>query len=649
MDYSKFSDSALEELSKGKNVDYSKFTDDELEILSTTKPAAAAEPKRRPAFAAVNDTLAGILESAKGVGQWGAETVEGVARGSAQGLTGGHTDELVGSLLGSAEGGAQAAGNLIGGDYQSEELAAYEKERDESRAAFAASEENSPYANMVGNLIGSVAPALLTGGSTFAGLQAAKAAPTLGKALLSGGSVAAKGMAVGAGSGAFSALGESEGSGQDLLDDVKAGALVGGGMGGALGGASVGLSKVAKKGKEFLSKVAEKSAKESETAEHLVKGAKTGWDKEAIMGRTTQAKDTGGFNKEVDEIVGSLNTRMDELAAEQEAILTGSTATIDLGSIGTKMKILAQKMRKEGQVGAQVDLEKFNKHIDDMTLNSTDGSGLFETPLQAHTTRKNMYNDLYRGKSDSPDSGLYKTFAKLLSDELKAKVPELVPLDKQIGSLADALKPLGRPKLFRSLKPEERGNWTTQASSMVRGMSNVGDEKARQGADDFFKKLNNHDPSLGKTTRERMEAASRSRSFTKDLATDSTLSSKMTTMIAGGVKNLGIYTAHAGGRLAKGTMEAAKAANPARVISKTAGALYDWPVDRLTKVANKLTSGSAGSSDTNGKLGRLLTEAASREGVNRTALLYAIEQNPMYREALNLTDEEEDVEVPEVE
>lgn len=609
-------------------------------------------PQRRPAFAAVNDTLASILESAKGLGEYGAETGEGLARGAAQGATFGFADEITGGL--------EALKDVALTDKTMDDLGGlYEQHRDESRADYEASEEASPVANLIGNIGGGfMVPGLGAGNVALKGIKAVKAAPSLGKALLTGGF---EGGITGMASGALSAAGNSEGSGMDLLNDTLAGGLVGGGIGGIAGGAGVGVSRAFKKGKDLLSDTTDWATKEGKLSGHIKEGFRKGVDDENIIG-TSAHKEMGEYNtSNIAHMNNMLEDEMEHLGVLQKDFIVDAQKN----GVEFDMKTLFEKMTKESEElvnGARVTPEeaiRFKHELASLTqkprLFDEDGLPIgpieFKTlsPTEVYAMRSNLNERMYADKKGEVADFLTSKFVHNLSSEMKDKIKGLREVDSKIGALADARRITGKPVVYRSLSPEERSKFTTEMSALVDSMSDPTNQKAGDSAKSLFTELNKVNPKLAKDIGEGMEYANKNQSFLNQLSGDTTLGSDWLTQLAGSSKNLAIYTAHVAGRGVRVASEASKI--PGRVISKKAGALYDWTPDRLKWIADKankavdslgnVTPWGAGAEGQ--QLSRLLTEASTRNHIGRNALLFAIEQNPKYREWLNLMDEEEDV------
>lgn len=148
------------------------------------------------------------------------QTLDDAARGAVGGLTFGFNDEIAGGL--------GAGADLLTGKTSLEKIVdAYRQNRDETRALDHAAQERSPYANAAGNIVGSIAPALLTGGGSALAEGAGVTARMLG---------AAK---TGLGAGALSGLGTSEadsisGDLNNAAEGAKMGALFGGALQGGV-------------------------------------------------------------------------------------------------------------------------------------------------------------------------------------------------------------------------------------------------------------------------------------------------------------------------------------------------------------------------------------------------------------------------------
>jgi hypothetical protein len=142
--------------------------------------------------------------------------LEAFGRGAAQGLTFGFADELTGA--------AQAAYEGLTGD-ERDFLDRYRQATEESRAAYKAAEESSPIISTAGNIVGGLAPAILSGGTSLA----PKVGATVGQKIASAATMGALG-------GAATGLGVSEAtSAPEMAKEALMGAVGGGVLGGAAG------------------------------------------------------------------------------------------------------------------------------------------------------------------------------------------------------------------------------------------------------------------------------------------------------------------------------------------------------------------------------------------------------------------------------
>lgn len=141
---------------------------------------------------------------------------DSLLRGAIQGATFNSRDELAGAVE-SPVGALKEIANKFGGEFSDEDIEAYKKERDASRALDRQAQESNPAMYATGNIAGGVATSFIPG------LNIAKGAGlvnTLGKSALQG---------------SLAGLGGSEGESlKDIANDATVGAeagLVGGGIG----------------------------------------------------------------------------------------------------------------------------------------------------------------------------------------------------------------------------------------------------------------------------------------------------------------------------------------------------------------------------------------------------------------------------------
>ncbi len=160
MDYTKFSEDTLRKMAKGEPLDYSKLTDDELSEMAKESDVVTADPE-------ISKT-------------------ESFLRGAAQGASFGFSDEITGALESAFTDKT------------------YSQARDESRTANELAEQANPLTYLGGNLVGGAAVPL-PGGAIASGAKG-----------LTGAAKLARLAKVGAAAGALSAAGASD------VDAVKA-------------------------------------------------------------------------------------------------------------------------------------------------------------------------------------------------------------------------------------------------------------------------------------------------------------------------------------------------------------------------------------------------------------------------------------------
>jgi hypothetical protein len=172
----------------------------------------------------------------------GVETgmIESLARGAAQGLTFENADEIAAALSG--------VGGLVTGEGFGK---AYEKGLEESRAEYAAAEEEYPVASTVGQIAGGIGQGLalsaVPGASAASASKSLTAANRLKNLLLpsvskGAGKNIASAITSGAAAGALTELGASE---DKKLSDLGSGALSGAAVGGVLGAGIEGVKGIA--------------------------------------------------------------------------------------------------------------------------------------------------------------------------------------------------------------------------------------------------------------------------------------------------------------------------------------------------------------------------------------------------------------------
>lgn len=163
--------------------------------------------------------------------------LESGLRGAAQGATFG----LAPAISGAAQALPEAYRAVTGDSNTQAVLDAYNKARESSKSQFEAAQAANPKTFLAGDVAGSLAPALLTGGASEAGL-AARGLSGLTKGLLS--PARAAGLATDVGYGALSSAGHALSEGKDLAD--AASSVGKGALGGAANQAIGSFGKIAK-------------------------------------------------------------------------------------------------------------------------------------------------------------------------------------------------------------------------------------------------------------------------------------------------------------------------------------------------------------------------------------------------------------------
>lgn len=233
--------------------------------------------------------------------------LEAALRGGAQGATFGFAEELGAGALQPVGAGKQLL-NLLGANIKDEDVEAYKRELEASRAAFKAAQEAHPVTYGASEIAGGIAPAFLTGG---AGATAA-----LGKGALT--QAAKQGAIAGAKMGALGGAGYSEAeTGKDLAKDVAMGAGLGGALGGVITPATAKLAEMTSGAGKQLGKFGARiAAKYSpEEMDYILKNAP----------KIREAKNLQGMAKELAENVGNLDTFIDDATRVAESKLTPNT------------------------------------------------------------------------------------------------------------------------------------------------------------------------------------------------------------------------------------------------------------------------------------------------------------------------------------
>lgn len=541
--------------------------------------------------------------------------IESLVRGAEQGLTFGFGDEINAALEATLKGG------------QSDWLDRYRTSRDQSRALFEAGEDAHPLVSFIGNIGGGLIPAALTAGASTAGTAGAIAKNAV-----------STGIKTGAAYGALSGLGSSEadltkGEIKDAAKDVGAGTVVGGALGGAIGAAA---NKYGPALEEYLAKVGGSAKAGAENvvditpAKPITQAFQQGFDKERLLvGRNSEKK----LGQEILEARNAVAQNIDD------ALVTGN-----------------KELDRLYASGDSVDVTDYVKNVVDAieTLENTPSQGASADVRKV----KNLlayWLDKVHGLDDNPEATVLDKLRTAIEEgNIKATPDQLRILKSDLGELGSrADRPLksgtGRSFVNRLLSPSQHDINASEARAALpedfKPLKTVINEriKGMDAANANVSKLIEAQKILpdvevitnaDKYSMTGIEMADKLNQFLntapkevtgeigekiRELANAKYLQEKIN---APGLSKKAFSIADT----AKGFTYGA-----ANIAGVTLKGLYNASPEILQDVAKAI---GRGVTDSHKKLSTLVAEASTRDRVGRNALMFAIQQNPTYRQIL---------------
>jgi len=596
------------------------------------------------------------------------ETASDLARGVGSGLTFGGVEELL------------AGGKALLSDEKESLQDLYRKYLEVEEKKTKEAQERSPVASTVGEVIGALAPALVTGGASMAatggstigrlaGKELAKAA---GKAALVEGGFGAAGGALAGGltSEEGKLIGSTPEEREKLLEDIGSGALTGGVLGGAVGGAAPYAKKLVQWGKDTLGSGLEKTqlGQEIKTAAEMGKVGKGFVTLESKQARLAE-KDA-----RVSDIRKFLT------APESQGVSLESAAAKEfkepleaLSEVGLKVKLPEKTFKSIEFIEKQVD-PSLATDLYQMALNGVSPNEAYalRTKLkkiaQNNPTLADSLKSLWKNIDDSIEDVVTSDKGFSILDRLDLPISYKSGLatysnvlEATIESITEQGKPTdARRRFFHELAHED-ATLNEKIQKLVEKFSSPGtaSEEARRtlegiegGVGPLLDKLAKSKPEemqriarrmgfesadeLKETLLGKIKKASREatvsrvvegeRPFTEGLRIGDILSRKPLLQTV----NIGSQVAGSIGRGAKTLAEKA----PAKVSKQ----IYSLPETALRNIASKLEQ-----SPTMNKYARKLTDALnSGDTVKKDAVLFLLMQNPDARALIpELIGEEE--------
>lgn len=374
---------------------------------------------------------------------------EAFLRGGAQTLTFNTADEIAAAL----EGGL---GMATGKGFSEP----YEQALQESRAEYAASEEQYPKSTFAGQLAGGVAQAVGLGAlaaPAAAGGGAISRIAQLGKSVLVPTTKAGLAKNVGAAAlagaaqGGLSSIGASEKEGLQRFEDVPSAVLSGAGLGAGLAGATGLAGAGIKKGGEFISKGIDEG-KYPEFFKNIRSAWRSGQREVGTIASEDKRKTLSNvFDFAENEVRPKLKTTLQEVNDLKQQILSGVDIPLD---ISPDMKTVNSELKKIGSK-AEKKLRKDVLQLYNTKIEALNASGKPMGVLEANEFASDLSNllasDVYRDVN--------KNAKKLLWDfanKIKSNIRNNVTPEKALQPLLDNPQALAKfSKYAASLSQDE--------------------------------------------------------------------------------------------------------------------------------------------------------------------------------------------------
>lgn len=530
--------------------------------------------------------------------------LEATARGLEQGATLGFGPKI--------NAGLSALLNQYTGKSTSPSLLdEYQKQRQESAANFKAAEEEYPILSGAANIAGGIAPALLTGGGSL------EAEGLMGLAK------------TGAKIGGLAGLGGSEAN--DLAGTAKDVAL--GAAGGAITAPLFGAAGKALSGLTKLGGGAASAISDLPSLQEAKGQFQTGLQGIATTGKLALSAAKEGLTNASDEIADKLQNKYLnplKLAKAQELNSEGPTVNGMLDWKNDAQKAMRNLYTSErSNPDLRDDITKLNNLIQERfsgvqaeegnTFGAVPGKGTQPwTPAEADHFRaqlsqygtalgdrsilkteegRALANALNVGKDLPEQQGYIQDLINLpddfksVKDQIYEARPNVVDMDQSMNSL---------------LKAQE---YLPSSSNLLRGESErISALQPQERIQRFLSQLPN-------------EARNE---FQGDISQISDYANKVAQANASGLGHGGIASIVASS--GKGWMNSG-----ANLAGRGANALYEATPDAMKQAASAIRSGGSAVHE---QVANVLENAAGRDQVGRNALIYALQQNPAYREVL---------------
>ena len=532
---------------------------------------------------------------------------ESLARGIEQGATFGFGDEINGALQAAKEKGLENSPEDI--------MDLYKKHRDESRAAMKLAETTNPIASGIGNIAGAALPAIASAGTSLA--------PEAGLA---------GAMKFGAATGALSGLGNSEATTlPGAASDVAVGGVLGGGLGAGLHGLAEGVLKPIG---NTLADIGPLGT--------MGKAFSQGVSGRKLFGTSGAKAVNEEFGTTLGNASNTVQNALNESSASKAAALNGSPNQVDItdwvkGVIGG-----LKSTRANNPFSSDVqDLNKVQSLITDFVAGNPDlniaGKGTMVDPRDLEMLKRKL--GAMGTEGDSPlNTSVGKQFVNRLLSPMGDRTPNLTEQSFGLPDDFTSLKEVLNNHVGGLDEQNQRIHQLMTALDLMPNTNTVANAQntttAGLGASDKLNAFLGALPSdVSNQIGPQMADIGQAQNISNKIQTGGLSHSWLANSAAGGAYSganaAGLAVGGIGRALGSGI---GKGIAPGTYAATAAGTLRDMAPEALGSLAQNL---KASGDDVGQKLGSVLEQASQRDQTGRNAILFTIEQNPLYRDAIS--------------